>query len=167
MKSLPEIEEIRKLFIYDCESGNLFWAVRPGSNRFNGAFSNKLAGTLNQKGYLIVKINGSNFRVHRVIYAMQHGEWPLHDIDHIDGNKRNNRIQNLRDISRGMNIQNQRRAHKNNSAGLLGVGRSGGKYKAGIVVDGKRLWLGSFSDPLEAHAAYISAKRRLHAGNTI
>ncbi len=88
-------------------------------------------------------------------------------IDHINGDKVDNRLENLRLVSHGENLQNIRKPMRNNTSGFLGVCRSGGKFMATISVNGKSLNLGSFDKPEAAHAAYVAAKRRLHACCTI
>ena len=97
------------------------------------------------------------------------GAWPEHDVDHINGVRNDNRWSNLREVTRTVNIQNQRIAQTRNVAGLLGVSfeKARNKYKAGIVAGGKYHNLGRFNTAEEAHAAYLKAKRELHEGCTI
>jgi hypothetical protein len=97
------------------------------------------------------------------------GLWPQNDIDHRDGDKKNNRFSNLRDVTTQVNIQNQRRATKANKSGLLGAAfnRRLGKYVSGIGVAGRTVYLGVFETAIEAHEAYLKAKRQLHEGNTL
>jgi hypothetical protein len=79
----------------------------------------------------------------------------------------NNRFWNLRAATRGMNAENMRRARVDNSTGVLGVRAMKGRYQANIKVRGRQQCLGTFDTKEEAHAAYVSAKRLLHAGNTL
>ncbi len=92
-------------------------------------------------------------------------------IDHIDGNPANNRLENLRDVSRAVNGQNQKRAQRHNGTGVLGVTRrrnaKSNPYQAHIVVDGRPKYLGVFPTADAASAAYIAAKRALHEGCTL
>jgi len=94
------------------------------------------------------------------------GEWPS-EIDHINGDKSDNSYRNLREVSRGENMQNKRKAHRNNKTGFLGVAREAGKYRARIRVCGKNRSLGMYDTPQQAHQAYLAAKRELHEGCTI
>jgi hypothetical protein len=90
-------------------------------------------------------------------------------IDHINGNKLDNRWSNLRIVERVTNGQNRRRANKNNAAGLLGAHKRRGStgWTSSITTpDGVR-FLGFFDSAIKAHEAYVSAKRQLHAGCTI
>ena len=97
------------------------------------------------------------------------GRWPQKSIDHINGDGSDNRWANLRDVDQKTNAQNLREAHADNKAGLLGVhkGRKYARWKAAIYVDGKTKKLGLFESAEAAHAAYVEAKRLLHAGCTI
>jgi hypothetical protein len=156
-------ERLRELLNYDPETGVFTWRVsrrataRPGS----------VAGTITPKGYRNIWIGG-NYRAHRLAWLYVHGKWPDHEIDHIDGNRANNAIANLRDVTRSVNHENLRCARSDNAHGLLGVSPSKGKrWKTSITVNGKWQHLGTFKTPEEAHAAYLEAKRRLHVGCTI
>ena len=127
----------------------------------------KLTGFLDATGYLCVSIYGAPYLAHRLAWLYITGEWPANGIDHKDGNPSNNAFANLRDVTPRINSENQRRARSDNSNGLLGVTNSGAKFRAGIQISGKKLHLGSFDTPNSAHQAYLSAKRRMHEGNTL
>jgi len=90
------------------------------------------------------------------------GTWPQNEIDHIDGNKSNNRFRNLRDVTRSANNQNRRRPDRGNKSGFLGVKCHRKSFVARIRIDGKQIHLGVFSTAIDAHRAYIKAKRNLH-----
>ena len=98
-----------------------------------------------------------------------YGEFPCSEIDHINGNKQDNRIENLRIASRSINAQNKRSARADSVSRVLGVSwhKMANKWVAQISKSGKKFHLGSFSDIDDARNAYISAKRRLHEGCTI
>lgn len=98
---------------------------------------------------------------------MARGHWPTYQIDHINGDRSDNRLANLRDVSATVNAQNQRKAYANNRAGLLGAHRAGKRYVARIRMPQARIFLGGFASAEEAHAAYVAAKRLLHEGNTL
>jgi len=109
---------------------------------------------------------------HRMAWLYVYGVEPekgLH-IDHINGIKIDNRIDNLRVVTVSGNVQNQRKARVDNThSGLLGShwDKKSGKYNAVINVNKVRIFLGAFADPMEAHQAYLTAKRELHATCTI
>lgn len=126
-------------------------------------------GTLSH-GYVRVSVDGKIYAAHRLAWLWVTGEWPTRDIDHIDGNRANNRWSNLRDVSRSMNLENMREAKSNNrSTGLLGahLHRQTGRYTSRIQVKGKDQHLGMFATAEEAHRAYVAAKRLHHEGNTL
>ena len=155
-------ERARELLAYDPETGILTWRTRRG--RVPAGLA---TGCYDRDGYLDTKVDYKKYRNHRLAWLIYYGEWPRHQVDHIDGDRSNNRILNLRDISGLHNKQNQTKAHSDSEIGYIGVHRSRGKYKAAIRVDGKDVFLGRHDTPEEAHAAYIKAKRELHEGNTL
>ena len=127
-----------------------------------------VAGTRNSEGYLQTSIDGRLCLVHRVVWAYMHGEWPQGQIDHIDGDRSNNRLLNLRDVSPRVNSQNQRQPQGKTASGFLGVSRCGRRWKAVIrSEDGKDMHLGVRDTPEEAHGLYVAAKREIHQGNTL
>ena len=95
------------------------------------------------------------------------GEWPDGYIDHGNGVRTDNRWANLRAGDRSFNMQNQRRARRDNTTGWLGVSRVKSRFEAAIQVRGRRFRLGRFDTPEAAHAAYLTAKRKLHEGCTL
>lgn len=156
--------EAMELLDYEPETGFLRWKVSP---RYGIAVGD-LAGHRKPDGYLSVKIRGQQYQLHRVVWLIAYGDWPKRDIDHIDGCRTNNAIANLRDVDRTTNSQNIRKCSKNNKAsGLLGVSAVRGKWQSKINVGGRSIYLGVYATPEEAHHAYLSAKRVLHAGCTI
>ena len=158
------IDELRAVFHY-CET--------TGEIRRNDLSSrpNCLATVIENphRLRLVVKYKKKAIRAHRLAWALHTGGWPKGEIDHIDGDESNNRIVNLRDVSKSVNQQNKRLPRVDSKSGFIGVcwHKGGGKWSAQITVHGKSIYLGLFSDPAEAHSTYIAAKRRLHAGCTI
>jgi hypothetical protein len=151
---------IRQLIRFEPETGKYFWRERPRDmfdadrsyNWWNTRFSNK--ETLNVKsgtGYLCVDILGRNYKAHRVIWAYHHGEWPAGQIDHINGDRCDNRLSNLRVVTNAINSKN-RRAGTANTSGFVGVGwlKVRKKWGAQIMVNGKTISLGRFSDIADA-----------------
>lgn len=120
-------------------------------------------------GYWNLNICYHTYRAHRLAWLYIHGEHPNGQVDHINCNKLDNRIDNLRVVTNKVNAQNVMRARTTNKSGFLGV-RYNAKRRiwwSQIMVDGKYHYCGYFHTPEEAHAAYVKAKRRLHEGCTI
>jgi hypothetical protein len=155
--------EVRRLFDYDALTGNLIWKERISIRVTVG----RVAGTLAKNGYLTVGIKGVKYYAHRLVWLHVTGEWPAADMDHINGIRADNRIGNLRSVDPAVNMQNRKGANSNNISGLIGAERHRDKWHARISIRGKRVSLGTFATPEEAHAAYLAAKRILHIGCTI
>lgn len=165
-KPIIDPSRVRELFDYNPETGALLWKEKICRRIVPGV----IAGRINHHGYWQVRINGRSYQAHRIAWAHVHGAWPLADIDHINGVKDDNRIANLRDVSRATNTENQRRARKDNkSTGVLGVTvhKPSGLFVAFITVARKQRNLGYFKTVEEASQAYLRAKRDMHAGCTI
>mgnify|MGYP003951100829 CR=1 FL=1 len=99
-------------------------------------------GSINKStGYRTIKIKGTDFFYHRVLWLMTYKEWPNGSLDHIDGNPLHNKIENLRVVSQSVNMRNQSQP-KNNTSGIIGVSRRKyGTWAAYISTDeGKKLY---------------------------
>lgn len=166
---MPELnaERARELLHYDSETGIFRWRVRPWKR--SRAKAGDEAGYRRCDGYIRVGINGVSYYGHRLALLISTGKWPSELIDHIDGNPTNNRLANLRDVTGTVNAQNLKRTRANNRSGFLGASyhKHSGLWSARIRVDGRCNSLGYFTTPDLAAAAYLSAKRQLHAGNTL
>ena len=125
------------------------------------------AGVVDSGGYLLIGVCRERHRAHRLAVLYMTGEWPAETVDHINGNRTDNRWANLRSVPRELNAQNIRDSR--NHRGLMGVFQAKGRkaFFAAISVNGKAKYLGSFRTPEEAHEAYLAAKRLLHPGNTL
>lgn len=155
-------ERVRELLDYDPETGIFTRRTDRGSHK---------AGTVacfkKPNHYLGVSIDDKQYLAHRAAWLHYYGKWPDHFIDHIDGNRSNNRIANLRDVPATINQQNQKRPQWNNKVGMLGVMATRGGFVARIFVEGKAIHLGQFPTAELAQAAYLGAKRAIHKGCTI
>jgi hypothetical protein len=158
-------ERLRQLVHYDTATGAFTRAIRSGQKVRVG----DSAGHNTCRGYLAFSVDSHPFLAHRLAWLYVHGEWPAGQIDHINGVKTDNRLANLRVVTPMMNMQNWRKPPKRNKSGLLGVSsdKHGKKWRAQISANGKRVNLGVFDTPEEAHQAYLMAKRELHAGCTL
>lgn len=156
---------LREHLSYNADTG-LFTRIRNSGTAKVG----DIAGWLEPSGYIKFSIDGRKQYAHRCAILFATGDWPAECVDHIDGNKANNALRNLRAVSMQVNLQNLKRARIDNAAGLLGVcfNKGAGKYMAECKgPDGKRHYLGLHATADEAHAAYLKAKRQLHKGCTI
>ena len=153
-------ERVRELFNYDPLTGILTQRTRTSRTVKVG----DEVGYVSDQGYRIVNIAGPTYRVHRIAWLYMYGRHPEDQIDHINGIRDDNRIQNLRPATRGENMQNQIVAHKNNKTGLLGVHlqRKTGRYVAVIRTNGTARTIGSFDTAEDAHEAYLHAKLKDH-----
>lgn len=164
MRLTPDIEEIKRVLAYDPATGIVRWR-RP----YGGRYCGQIAGAQCKRGYISINFRGVSLQAHRIAWALQTGNWPAGEIDHIDHDPSNNRWSNLRDVSRSVNHQNRIRARANSRTGLLGARycpRSKNFFSE-IKVGGKYVYLGTYRTAQEAHAAYVDAKRKHHVGCTL
>jgi hypothetical protein len=155
-----QIEEIKKYLRHE-ECGAFTWILRNPKN--TRSVIGRAAGRLESNGYIRLNIAGQRVLAHRLAWAFHYGSFPHGQIDHINGNRADNRIENLRVVTNGQNGQNRRKVAKNNRSGLAGVTqKTPGSFQSSICVDGKSRYLGSFKTAQDAHCAYMQAKSNLH-----
>jgi len=144
-------EYLKSLFSYDPETG--FFknkTMRLGAPLGSTAGSNK-------HGYCQIMISRKMYRSHRLVWLYMTGSWPVDQIDHINGNRSDNTFSNLRECTSLQNSRN-RKINSTNLTGFKGIwADKWGKWRAKIVVNGKRINLGSHNSPEEAHEAYREA----------
>ncbi len=156
-------EELQRKLSYSAETGVFLWR-----NSFCAIRAGDVAGCVNQCGYRQIRLGDKTYKAHRLAWLYVNGDWPKGQIDHINGDRSDNRVTNLRDVSGLVNSQNRRRPQKNNkSSGLLGAHKSKKRWASFIGINGKARRIGLFDTPEEAHEAYLTAKRQLHEGCTI
>lgn len=163
-------EQIEHLLDYDRETGIFRWRVA-----LNGRIRvGQQAGTLNHPlGYVNIRIGRVYVQAHRLAWFLHYDVWPDHtlDIDHINGDRKDNRIQNLRLLNRSHNVQNRYGPNKNNKSGKLGVYYKqkvrGKPWYSVIRVDDKQIFLGYFATAEEAEQAHLEARRKFYAGNCL
>lgn len=144
---------------YDKETGIFTWKTN-----FHASKIGKVAGTRDPEGYLAIRIGRKAYRSHRLAWLYMTGAMPSQCIDHINGDRSDNRFANLREASTSLNAQNRRGPRNGQRSGYLGVTLSKGKWVARIFTDGRRIHLGRFASEHEAGAAYALAKSKFHAG---
>jgi hypothetical protein len=160
---------VRELFHYDPATGIFIRRIRLAQRHQAGDRADFLITKGNNTGYYRISFDSKRYMAHRVAWLYVYGEWPKQDIDHINGNPGDNRIENLRDVPNRINRQNMRRPRGPSQSGLLGVfmHKESGKWRARIQVNMKAIHIGLFDTPEEAHEAYLKAKRKYHEGCTI
>jgi hypothetical protein len=149
-------EEVKELLDYNPDTGVFTWKVRRGGSVSVG----DIAGTLHHTSYLLIGIKGKIYSAHRLAWLYMTGNWPKQDIDHINGNRVDNRFDNLRDVSSRENSSN---TYKHRNGKLVGCSyhRCHKKWMAQIVINGENIGLGFFPTEQEAHQAYLTAKGNL------
>ncbi len=134
IQALLTAAQARDLFEY--RDGQLISKVRRATYK-----PGDVCGTPGALGYLRTRVNGTRYKVHRLVWLIVKGEWPSAHIDHINGDAGDNRIENLRDVTHTDNQRNQR-IHDNNTSGIAGVTRERGLWRARIRFNGQRVCLG-------------------------
>lgn len=164
-KALPSPEVLRQLLDYDPSTGVLMWKRRAeGPKAWNSRYAGTVAlGYTMQNGYRQGAIGNVLVMAHRVIWAMQTNAWPEQDVDHINGDRADNRWANLRAASRSDNNKN-RKPIAGKSSPFLGVSfaRASGKWDARIQSGGRQICLGHFASEIDAAKAYDAAARKYH-----
>ncbi|WP_219847579.1 HNH endonuclease [Burkholderia multivorans] len=165
MNSMLTYDRAVELFRYEQETGKLFWKKKPSnkSNRIKPGdeVGNLFRGTRGNH-YMQCSVDKRKYVLHRIVWLLHHGVFPSGEIDHIDGNCLNNRIENLRDVSALDNCKNLPR-RKDNTSGVTGVTwhRKAQKWMAQAQLDGKFIYLGLFSTIEEAAQARARASESL------
>lgn len=171
-KPIPTPEQLRQLLRYEPETGKMFWRERSPDcidaaddfvrrkicRNWNARLAGKEAFTSLKDGYRVGAIGNRPFRAHRVIWAIAYGEWPGGEIDHIDCNRTNNRISNLREATRSQNAHNYGGRGRSAFRGVGWDGRNK-KWQAQIFINGKQTKIGRFTSEVEAAVAYDKAAR--------
>jgi len=153
---LPAQEELHRCFRYERETGLLYWRERAEClANWNARYPGTVAGTKGARGYVHVLLRRRFLAVHRVIWLMVHGVEPAGEIDHRDGDRTNNRVENLRDATPSQNHMNM--AARGEWPKGVYLYRKDGLFRAQIKFRGKTKYLGSYSTPEAAHEAYRQA----------
>ena len=152
-------EEARQLFSYNPDTGDLTWRVSRGAR----ARAGNAVGWKNGEGYLRTSVNRKRYLTHRLAWLIHYGSWPRDFIDHINGDRSDNRLVNLREASRAENGRN-RGANRNNTSGYKGVSwhKANRRWVAQVYSEAGNRHLGCFNTPEEAHAAYCAAAVELY-----
>lgn len=145
---------VKSLFDYD--DGRLRWRIRPATHILKG----DIAGSHSQNRYIQVVWKGQTYVLHKLIFIYHHG-WMPEVVDHIDGNTKNNRIENLRAATKTQN-QHNRRANCRSTSGIKNVVKHRNKWQVSIKKNGRAHYIGTFSDLDAAAKAAVNAREALH-----
>lgn len=158
------VDELRAAIAYDPETG-VFTRIKS----YGRSKAGTVLGSKTAQGYLSVSFKGQLTSAHRLAWFYVHGVMPSSPIDHINGDRADNRIENLRCGGYTANNQNRLKPQRNNTSGFLGVGWNpqNKKWRAQITVNNQTKHLGHYDTPEEAHEVYLAAKRKYHKGCTI
>ncbi len=140
--------------LYDPAVGVFIW-LTPKCYRMKVG---DIAGSRDAYGYRKIKWLGKSVFAHRLAWFLVFGEWPSEQIDHVNGDKSDNRLENLREATRAQNAANRAGWRD----GLKGAAPCKDRWSAGIKVGGRRKHLGCFATELEAHEAYVQAAASVH-----
>lgn len=144
--SLLTSERLQEKLSYNPLTG-IFSRIEPGKSK---------VGTSHPNGYLQIRVDGKRYLAHRLAWLYMFGDWPSSELDHANGDRLDNRIENLRLATRSQNNGNRR---SNARSGFKGVVLTKHGYRAGISLNEKFIYLGMYQTPEEAHAAYCEAAR--------
>ena len=173
---LPDADYLRQLLIYNENTGVLIWRPRSveafkdggktaqhSCNAWNSKFANKPAGCVGAGGYVFIRFDDVLYRAHRIAWKMVYGLDAPADIDHIDGDRTNNKLSNLRLATRTQNCGNRDLSVKNRS-GFKGVSwySKDKKWVAELTYEKKRVFRKYFNDPEEASKAYQEAAEKYY-----
>lgn len=163
-KDIP-VEVLRERIEYNPETGELLWLPVEATNKHLKVWNKRFSGSaaLNHEhhtGYKVGRLMGKHMAAHRVAWAIYTGEWPSWQIDHINGDRSDNRIANLREVSDQENARN-RKLQNNNTTGSVGISwhKRSKKWNTYIKVNGKMKHLGDFSCIGAAICARLIAER--------
>lgn len=138
---------------YEPETGRLIWKIcgRP-------SHQGREAGFINSSGYRAIKLGSVRHMAHRIAWYIYTGQQPIF-IDHINGNRSDNRIMNLRSVTHAENMRNRGRTKRRKHDLPEGVHRSKKRYMAQIMVNYEPIYLGHYTTPEDAHEAYLAARK--------
>lgn len=168
---MPSVEFLKECFEYH-EDGFLTWKKRPlhhfssshRMNQCNSQFAGKRAGFQHHSGYWYIRMGLKDIGVHRIVYVIFFGALEMGlEVDHRDGDRSNNRYQNLRRANHNGQAHNNKK-RSDNTSGYRGVHleKASGKYSVNIQINGKQKKIGRFNNAVQAALVYDAAARKHH-----
>ena len=144
---------LKELLTYNPKTGDLIWKKRPlefftncdnphlQKTSWNTKYAGNIAGSLGQNGYLYTRVIDTHYLVHRLVWLLVHGYTPEKGLDHIDRDKLNNRVENLREVSQSCNMRNKS-IQSNNKSGVTGVSWSEERGKWQVYIKSNTVTVG-------------------------
>lgn len=156
-KSDLTFEKAHEFLTYDKDTGFFYWKL----SRMGAPKKGSLAGSITSEGYIAICVDSDRYQAHRLAWLMHYGDFPSTYLDHINRNKTDNRICNLREVSNGENCKNVG-VRKSSSSGYTGVSwhKAANKWNARIMVNWKRINLGLFESKEDAYLEYVKASQK-------
>lgn len=159
--SYPDLDykSISEILNYDELTGKITWKVKRANNISIG----QVAGVIDKNGYRRIKIRPKLYLAHRIAWLLHHKEWPKNLIDHINMNRDDNRISNLREATKSQNMMNTKK-YQTNTSGIKGVSwhKRDKVYRADITIMGKHIYVGRYKTKEEAGKAIVFKRLELH-----
>ena len=147
---------LKELLHYEPSTGLFTWKVARGRCK-----AGSVAGCPDEEGYILLRVGGTLYKAHRLAFLYMTGEWPEHQVDHVNGAQGDNRWSNLRQCTAGENMQNA--GVRKSKSGFTGVHPVNGRFRAYITVNGERKNLGTYDTAEQAYAVYVTAKAQHHS----
>lgn len=153
-RPMIELDALRRRLSYEPSTGQFRW-LASGHGRKRGA----LAGCKTDEGYLTIRVERRNYRAHRLAWFYVYREWPAGQIDHINGDRADNRIANLRVVSHQQNQANRKTFRSPSTSQYRGVHKRGSKWRAQIRINQRTRHIGTFASEEDAAAAYVAVAK--------
>ena len=151
-------DDLKEILDYNSETGVFTWLKKV--SKYSNIKIGSVAGSSDVHGYYRIMVNGKIYKAHRLAWLYVYGEWPKNYIDHINGNPSDNRIENLRDVTRRQNQQNQK-IHRQGHLVGVSYSKPHKKWKSQIAINGRRKFLGLFETKEQAHEVYMKELEKL------
>ena len=153
--------QLKEILDYNPDTGVFTWLISRGPRP-----AGSVAGVVKRSGYVTIGVHGKTYLAHRLAWLYVHGEFPVDQIDHVNREKADNRIKNLRPSTQSENLQNMSKPCTNTS-GIVGViwCKQTSKWRAQIQLNRRMIHIGRFETIEEAAAARAAAKAKYHTFN--
>jgi len=154
-----DYDTISNILEYDSKTGFITWKVKRANNISIG----QIAGVIDKNGYRRIKIRPKLYLAHRIAWLLYYKEWPKNLIDHINMNRADNRIENLREATKSQNMMNTTK-YQTNKSGIKGISwhKRDKVYRGHITVMGKNITVGRFKTIEEAEKAIVKKRLEVH-----